>query len=204
MSSEPTPAGAPGELTQWLSRLRHGDREALDRVVARVYGELRTIARQRLGQEWGTRPMRTTELVHEAYLRLLRERQVAAGDRAEFFAVAANVMRRVLVDAARTRRRHKRGGGRSDVPLADVEAWLSDEEAEEVLELEAGLARLRELHPRGADVVVHRYFAGLTLEESAQVLGVSTKTVQRDWLAARAWLRKEIRGRGGEALAGDE
>jgi RNA polymerase sigma factor (TIGR02999 family) len=194
MVQRPTAPTAPGELTQWLSRLRHGDREALDRIVARLYGELRAIARQRLGHEWGTRPMRTTELVHEAYLRLLRERQLAVEDRAEFFAIAANVMRRVLVDAARARHRDKRGGGRSAVPIEEVEAWLSDEEATEVLELEAGLARLRELHPRGADVVMHRYFAGLSLEESAQVLGVSTKTVQRDWLAARAWLRKEIRG----------
>jgi RNA polymerase sigma-70 factor, ECF subfamily len=195
MADEDAAAATPGELTQWLGQLRHGDREALDRVVARVYGELRSIASQRLRGEWGTRPLRTTELVHEAYLRLLRERHLAVTDRAEFFAVAANVMRRVLVDAARSRRRDKRGGGDGEVALAEVEGWLSDQEAEEVLELEAGLDRLRELHPRGAEVVMHRYFAGLTLEESAQLLGVSTKTVQRDWLAARAWLRKEIRGR---------
>jgi RNA polymerase sigma-70 factor, ECF subfamily len=189
---------APGEVTQWLRELRGGDREALDRVVTRLYGELRAIARQRLGGEWSHRPMMTTELVHEAYLRLLRERRLAVEDRAEFFAAAANVMRRVLVDAARARRRHKRGGGKPDLPLDtelaldEISAGLSDQEASEILALETALERLRALHPRGADVVMHRYFAGLTLEESAQLLGVSAKTVQRDWLAARAWLRKEI------------
>jgi RNA polymerase sigma-70 factor, ECF subfamily len=191
---------APGEVTRWLRELRGGDRQALDRVVTRLYGELRAIARQRLGGEWSHRPMVTTELVHEAYLRLLRERRLAVEDRAEFFAAAANVMRRVLVDAARARRRRKRGGGKPDLPLdADAQlpldelgAGLSDREAAELLALETALERLRALHPRGAEVVMHRYFGGLTLEESAQVLGVSAKTVQRDWLAARAWLRKEI------------
>jgi RNA polymerase sigma-70 factor (ECF subfamily) len=185
---------APGEVTQWLRELRLGDREALDRIVSSLYGELRGIARQWLGREWGTRPMATTELVHEAYLRLLRERRLAADDRAQFFATAANVMRRILVDAARARRRAKRGGGKADLPLEQIESWLGDQEAGEILALESALERLRALHPRGAEVVVHRYFAGLSLEESAQLLGVSAKTIQRDWLAARAWLRKEIAG----------
>lgn len=195
MTVEPTPTNdAPGEVTLWLRELRRGDRESLDRVVSRLYGELRTIARQWLGREWGTRPMATTELVHEAYLRLLRERRLTVDDRTAFFAAAANVMRRILVDAARTRRRSKRGGGQGDLPLELVEAWLGDQEAGEILALDAALERLRGLHPRGAEVVMHRYFAGLSLEESAQLLGVSAKTVQRDWLVARAWLRKEIGG----------
>ena len=190
------PGGAPGEVTLLLRDLREGDREALDRIVARLYGELRDLARQRLRAEWGTAPMRTTELVHEAYLRLLRQGRLAADDRQGFFAVAANVMRRILVEAARARRRLKRGGGAAQVPLDDVEPLLAETEAEEVLRLDAALERLQELHPRSAQVVTHRYFAGLTLEESAQLLGVSAKTVQRDWLVARAWLRKEIEGAG--------
>jgi RNA polymerase sigma factor (TIGR02999 family) len=185
----PTP---PGEVTRWLAELRQGDRLALDGVVSRLYAELRAIARQRLRGEWGTRPMATTELVHEAYLRLLQERRLAVDDRAEFFAVAANVMRRILVDAARARHRLKRGGGVPDVPFDEVEAFLGDEEARDLLLLDEALERLQALQPRAAQVVVHRYFSGLTLEESARLLGTSTKTVQREWLAARAWLRKEI------------
>jgi RNA polymerase sigma factor (TIGR02999 family) len=187
----PQPNG-PGEVTRWLAELRQGDRLALDALVSRLYAELRAIARQRLRGEWGTRPMATTELVHEAYLRLLQERRLAVGDRAQFFAVAANVMRRILVDAARARHRIKRGGGEAPVPLDEVEAFLGEEEARDMLLLDAALERLQALQPRVAEVVVHRYFSGLTLEESARLLGTSTKTVQRDWLAARAWLRKEI------------
>jgi RNA polymerase sigma factor (TIGR02999 family) len=179
-------------VTRWLRALRDGDRPALDRIVARLYGELRGIAHQWLKREWGTRPMVTTELVHEAYLRLLKQRELAAADRVDFFAIAANVMRRILVEAARARHARKRGGKESDVPIGEVEAALGDREAEELLLLDAALGRLHELQPRAAQVVEHRYFAGLTLEESAQLLGVSAKTAQREWLAARAWLRKEM------------
>ncbi|HEX6862164.1 MAG TPA: ECF-type sigma factor [Thermoanaerobaculia bacterium] len=187
------PAGEPtGEVTALLHRLREGDRSALDGVVSALYAELRQIARQRLRGEWGTRLLMTTELVHEAYLRLLGQRRLAVEDRAEFFAVAANTMRRILVDSARTAQRKKRGGGVADVPLDEVAWFASDREAEEMLLLDQALERLGEIHPRGAQVVAHRYFAGLDLEESAALLGVSTKTVRRDWTAARAWLRKEL------------
>ena len=181
-----------GEVTALLYRLREGDRSALDRVVSVLYSELRQIAQRRLRGEWGTRLLMTTELVHEAYLRLLGQRQLAVEDRAEFFAVAANTMRRILVDAARTAQRKKRGGGVADVPLDEAAWFASDREAEEMLLLDQALERLEEIHPRGAQVVAHRYFAGLDLEESAALLGVSTKTVRRDWIAARAWLRKEL------------
>jgi RNA polymerase sigma-70 factor, ECF subfamily len=183
---------AAGEVTALLYRLREGDRSALDGVVSALYTELRQIARRRLRGEWGTRLLMTTELVHEAYLRLLGQRKLAVEDRAEFFAVAANTMRRILVDAARTAQRKKRGGGVADVPLEEVAWFASDREAEEMLLLDQALERLGEIHPRGAQVVAHRYFAGLDLEESAALLGVSTKTVRRDWTAARAWLRKEL------------
>ena len=188
----PEQTAAPGEVTRWLRALRQGERGALDRVVSRLYGELRSIAHQRLRGEWGTRPMVTTELVHEAYLRLLQQRQLLADDRQQFFALAANVMRRILVDAARARHARKRGGGRPDVPLDEVAELLGDEEAQEMLRLDEALDRLQALQPRAAEVVAHRDFAGLTAEESAALLGVSAKTVQREWTAARAWLRKEI------------
>jgi RNA polymerase sigma factor (TIGR02999 family) len=188
---DPVRNGA-GEVTALLGRLREGDRAALDRVVSTLYAELRQIARRRLHGEWGTRPLMTTELVHEAYLRLLGQRRLAVEDRAEFFAGAANTMRRILVDAARTRHRKKRGEGRPDLPLEEATWFATDREAEEMLLLDQALERLGEIHPRGAQVVAHRYFAGLDLEESAALLGVSTKTVRRDWIAARAWLRKEL------------
>ncbi len=195
-----SPAGSPasgaGEVTALLSRLREGDRSALDRVVAALYAELRQIARRRLRDEWGNRALRTTELVHEAYLRLLGQRQLAVADRAGFFAVAANTMRRILVEAARAAKRRKRGGGQAEVPLEEAAVggeWFAGEgEAEEMLLLDLALERLAALHPRAAQVVAHRYFAGLDLEESAALLGVSSKTVRRDWIAARAWLRKEL------------
>ena len=181
-----------GDVTELLCRLRDGDRGALDGVVAALYSELRQIAHRRLRGEWGTGALVTTELVHEAYLRLLGQRRLAVEDRAGFFAVAANTMRRVLVDAARTAQRKKRGGGQAEVPLEEAAWFASDREAEEMLLLDQALERLAEIHPRAAQVVAHRYFAGLDLEESASLLEVSTKTVRRDWIAARAWLRKEL------------
>jgi RNA polymerase sigma factor (TIGR02999 family) len=183
------PDGAP----HWFAQLRQGDRVALDALVSRHYDDLRAIARQRLRGEWGTPTMATTELVHETYLRLLQNRSLAVDGRAAFFAVAANVMRRILVDAARTRRRAKRGGGAPDVALDEVAPFLADEEGgRDLLLLDEALGRLRAVNPRAAEVVVHRYFGGLTLEESARALGTSTRTVHRAWLVARSWLRKEI------------
>jgi RNA polymerase sigma factor (TIGR02999 family) len=134
----PGPAAA-GEVTALLGRLREGDRAALDRVVATLYDELRQLARRRLRREWGTRALRTTELVHETYLRLLAQRRLAVADRAELFAIAATIMRRVLVDVARTRQRQKRGRGRADVPLEEAAWFASDREAEEMLLLDQAL-----------------------------------------------------------------
>jgi RNA polymerase sigma factor (TIGR02999 family) len=183
---------SPGEVTQWLSRLREGDAAALDQVVAVLYDELRLVARARLRAERPDHTLSPTALVNEVYLRLLGQHRIDASGRTEFFAVAARTMRRVLVDAARTRKRLKRGGNQERVPLEDVDAALSIREADELLALEAALERLAAQDPRAAEVVEKRFFAGLTLEETAASLGVSTKTVQRDWLAARAWLRKEV------------
>jgi RNA polymerase sigma factor (TIGR02999 family) len=183
---------SPGEVTVWLHRLREGDVAALDRIVAVLYDELRAVARARLRAERPDHTLSPTALVNEVYLRLLGQRRIDAAGRAEFFAVAARTMRRVLVDAARTRKRLKRGGDQERVPLEDVDAALSIREADELLALEAALERLAASDPRAAEVVEKRFFAGLTLEETAASLGVSTKTIQRDWLAARAWLRKEV------------
>lgn len=188
------PRASDGEVTRWLARLRDGDRAALDRLVPLLYDELRRLARERLRGERPGHTLETTALVHEAYFRLLEQRRIDAGDRLDFFAVASNTMRRVLIDHARARKRHKRGGGADAVPLDDVEGLLSERAAEEALAVDAALDRLAADSPRAARVVELRIFGGLTLEEIATVLDVSSKTAQRDWEAARAWLRKEIRG----------
>jgi RNA polymerase sigma factor (TIGR02999 family) len=165
-----------------------------DALVPFVYDELRRLARRHLRGERPGHTLRTTALVHEAYLRLAEQNGLSGGDRTRFFAAASNTMRRVLVDHARRRGRLKRGGGDEPVSLGDVADCLSDEECHELVALDAALDRLGAANPRAATVVQHRFFGGLGLDEIAEVLGVSSKTVQRDWIAARAWLRKEVAG----------
>ena len=164
----------------------------VDELVPQLYEELRRLARAHLRRERPGHTLGTTALVHEAYVRLAGQAGLSADDRTRFFAIASNTMRRVLVDYARERRRIKRGGGAAAVPLDDVEPFLSEEEADELLALDDALDRLATLDPRAASVVQHRFFGGFTLEETASLLDVSLKTVQRDWVAASAWLRKEV------------
>jgi RNA polymerase sigma factor (TIGR02999 family) len=183
-----------GDVTVWLERWRGGDREALERLLPLVYGELREVARRALRRERADHTLSATALVHEAYLRLLGQRRIAATDRTELLSIAACTMRRLLVDYARRRGRDKRGAGAEPLPLEEAESFLTDRQAEELLALDLALDRLAAANPRGRQVIEHRYFAGLSLEESAQVLGVSAKTVHRDFLASSAWLRKELHG----------
>lgn len=164
-------------------------------LIAQLYDELRALAHSHLRSERTGHTLSTTALVHEAYLRLSTQMGLAKLERAEFFGAASRTMRRVLVDHARTRNRTKRGGGVEALPLDEaVASYLTDDEADELLALDQALERLRAMNPRGADVVERRFFAGLSLDEVADSLSVSKKTVQRDWMAARAWLRKEIAG----------
>jgi len=186
---EPGPTDSP--VTTWLHRLRDGDPDALERLLPLVYDDLRVLARAQLRGERAGHTLSATALVHEAYMRLDAREHLTPGDRRHFFAIAAQAMRRVLIDYARTRNRRKRGGG--EVPIdIDEGALISDEAAEELLCLDEALDRLARANPRAAQVVEQRFFAGLTLDETAEVLGVSSKTVQRDWISARAWLWKEI------------
>jgi RNA polymerase sigma factor (TIGR02999 family) len=187
---------APSAITLWLERLHAGEPDAFERLVPLVYDELRQVARRQLSRELRHHTLSATALVHEVFLRLVRQRRIDAGDRETFLAVAASTMRRILVDHARRRQRQKRGGGGASDPL-DAElapALLADREIDEVLAVDRLLARLGELDERAARVVEYRIFAGLTLEETAAALNTSVKTVQRSWSAARAWLRKEIAG----------
>lgn len=183
---------ATGQITVWLRRLREGDDDAFEYLVPLVYDELHKLARSHLRRERRGHTLGATALVNEVYIKLVGQHVIDAADRVQFFGIAGGTMRRFLCDYARMRKRLKRGSGRRPIPLEDVEPFLSDEEADEVLGLDEALERLAEIDPRGSEVVQHRFFSGLTLEETAEALGVSLRTVQRDWTAARAWLRKEI------------
>jgi len=180
------------DVTRWLERMSEGDPDALDRVVRLLYDELRATAQNRLRLERSDHTLSATALVNEVYLRLTRLNRISVSDRVQFFAIAATTMRRVLVDYARARQREKRGGGKPHIPLEEVEPFLSEAESEEVLVLDAALERLAQMNERAAKVVEQRFYGGLSVEETAQALGVSTKTVQRDWITARAWLRNEV------------
>jgi RNA polymerase sigma factor (TIGR02999 family) len=169
-----------------------GEQQTVDDFVARHYDELRRLAHRYLRRERADVTLQTTGLVNEAYLRLAGAEGIRTDEKTRFFALASTTMRRVIVDHARSRRRQKRGGAADRVPLVDVEWMLSDTEAEELVVLDEALSRLERINPRGSEVVQYRFFGGLTLDETAQLLGVSAKTIQRDWLAARAWLRKEV------------
>ena len=181
-----------GQITRWLSELRDGNREALDRLIPVLYGELRKIAAQKLRGERSGHTLSTTALVNEAYLKLLKREEIFVSDRSQFLAVASDTMRRILVDYARARKRQKRGGEKDPVPLEEAEAFMSAKEADELLALDEALTRLEKFDARAKQVVEYRFFGGLTLEETAQVLDVSPKTAQRAWTSARLWLRKEV------------
>ncbi len=156
-----------------------------------VYAELRRLAHHYLSHERPGHTLQATALVHEVYLRLIPHDEATWDDRARFIAIAAHVMREVLVEHARSRNRLKRGGDQTRIPLVD-EVALVDDDASRWDDLDRALDRLATLHPRQAKVVELRYFGGMTLDETARVLTVSQKTVKRDWSVARAWLRREL------------
>ena len=179
-------------VTQLLAKWRSGNEQALGELTGLVYQELRSLAQRHLRRERHNHTIQRTALVNEAFVRLSGQRVLEWQNREQFLSLAAQIMRRVLVDHARRRGRQKRGAAPERVPLEDVELVLSDDEADELVALDEALTRLEQINSRGSEVVQYRFFGGLTLDETAEILGVSAKTVQRDWLAARAWLRKEV------------
>lgn len=188
-----------GPITVWLEKWRAGDPEALDGLLPLVYRELREVAQRQLRRESPAHTLSATGLVHEAYLRLLAQRELVAVDRDHFFAIAARTMRRILVDHARARLAKKRGGERpAELDDEVAPAILGSWDPEEVLDTDAALSRLAERSERAVRVIECRVFAELTLEETAAALGLSRKSVQRTWTAAAAWLRKELGRSGGE------
>jgi RNA polymerase sigma factor (TIGR02999 family) len=167
------------------------DRLAAD-FVPRLYDELRALAHRHLRRERTGHTLGTTDLVHEAYLRLAGPAGLTVEGRTHFLNAASGTMRRVLVDYARQRKRIKRGEEPTPVSFDEVESFLTDDEAEEIDALNDALDRLAVVSPRAAEVVQHRFFGGYTVDETAGLLALSAKTVQRDWLVASAWLRKEV------------
>jgi RNA polymerase sigma factor (TIGR02999 family) len=189
--------GAPVNVTELLVAWNAGDEGARDRLVSIVYAELQRLARRHLARESGEAPQ-TTALVHEAYLRLVDQRSVRWQNRAHFYAIAAQMMRRILIDHARARLSERRGGGAPHLPL-DAAAEVSGERGAQLVALDEALGRLAEVDPRKSRVVEMRFFGGMSVEETAEALGVSKVTVMRDWSTARAWLQREVERAGGSS-----
>lgn len=185
---------APTEsVTDLLVAWNGGDPSALDRLIPLVERELRRLARRHMRREGPAHTLQTTALVNEVYLKLVDQTHAHWHNRAHFFAVAAQLMRRILVDHARRNLRRKRGGGAGDLPLEDA-AVLSHEKSAEMLALDEALDRLARLDPLKARVVELRHFGGLSVKETAEVLKVAEVTVIRHWGFAKSWLKREVRG----------
>jgi len=175
-----------------LRRWSDGKREALDELMPLVYEELHRQAARYLRRESQGHTLQTTALIHEAYLKLIDQREVQWQNRAHFFAIAAQAMRRILVDYARTKQREKRGGGDAKLPLEEAMSVAVDEKVVDLIALDEALTRFATIDLQQARVVELRYFSGLSLEETAEVLHISRATVARDWNVTRAWLHREL------------
>jgi RNA polymerase sigma-70 factor, ECF subfamily len=182
---------APGEVTQILHELQNGDPTAEERLIPHVYGELRRLASHYMRRERSDHTLQATALVHEAYLKLIDQHEVNWQGRAHFLGIAAQLMRRILVDHARSHHAVKRGGEQQRIPLDDV-IIFSESKSSELIALDEALSRLAQIDARQSRIVELRFFAGLSVEETAEVLSISPKTVKRDWSVARAWLHREI------------
>ncbi len=180
------------EVTQLLQQWQDGDGDAMDRLMPMVYDELRKLAHHHLKREHNRHTIHTTDLVHEAFLNLIGQDPISWQNRAHFFAIASRVMRRVLIWYARKRDAAKRGGGQPNLALDKVVVF-SDDRIEELLALDQALGRLEKMDTRLCRVVECRYFGGLSVKETAEVLNVSPATIKRDWQTAKAWLRVELR-----------
>lgn len=181
----------PAEVTELLHRVASGDKTAEADLVPRIYEELRRIAQIYLRRERPGHTLQATALVHEAYLKLMQQQEIDWKDRSHFFAVAAQVMRRILVDYARQKGAAKRGGNAPRI-LLNEEIAVTDDQCALVTGIDEALNRLQRVNPRQASIVELRFFSGLSMEEIATVLGLASRTVKRDWMLARAWLYGEL------------
>ena len=189
---------SPHDVTQMLHDWSEGDRGAAERLMPLVYDELRKLARDYLRRERADHTLQPTALVNEAYLKLVDQTRVNWQNRSHFFGIAAQIMRRILVDHARSHAAEKRGGLRHKLSLDEANV-LPAERALDLIELDDALRRLSEVFPRKGQVIELRFFGGLSVEETAHVLGVSDKTVMREWQSAKLWLYRELDREGGEA-----
>lgn len=183
------------EITELLAEWRDGNQSALDELYPLVYDELHRLARRYMSRERKGHTLQTTALIHEAYVRLVDQRNVQWANRSHFFAISAQIMRRILIDHARRHAYAKRGGGARQVSLEEA-ATIVPDHSEELLRLDEALKSLAEMDPRRSQVVELRYFGGLNNEEIAGVLHISENTVTRDWNMARAWLYQQLTGSG--------
>lgn len=186
-------ARSSGEVTVLLQQIRGGDSAAAQKLIPLVWDELRSLARLQLRGERPGHTLQPTALVNEAYLRLVTDQARDWQNRAHFIGVSVSVMRRILIDYARRKQTLKRGAGKHVFDARKDYAGLSYKQADELLALDIALEQLEKLNPRQRQVVELRYFGGLSAEETAEVLKVSRVTVERDWLAARAWLKRQVR-----------
>jgi len=186
---------APHEVTQLLIDWSGGDQAALEKLMPLVYEELHRLAHRHMGRERPGHTLQTSGLVNEAYLRLIDQSQVRWQNRAHFYGIAAQMMRRILVDYARNRHYAKRGGNNRQVSLTEA-LIVSEQRGAQVVALDDALKTLAAIDERKSQIVELRFFAGLSIEETAEVLAVSPGTVMRDWTLAKAWLRREMVGRG--------
>jgi len=184
--------GNEQNITELLLAWNEGNREALDKLMPLVYDELHRQAARFLRRERSDHTLQTTALIHEAYLKLVDQREANWESRTHFFAIAANLMRRILVDYARSKKREKRGGDYLILPLEEAEAVAGKEKSIDLMAIDEALTKLEKIDQRQAKIVELRYFGDLTLEETAQALGVSRTTVADDWAMAKAWLHREL------------
>lgn len=182
---------ASHSVTKLLEQWNNGDREALDKLMPLIYEELKKMAKRYMRQQNPAHTLQTTALIHEAYLRMVKQKEKHFENRAHFFGVAAQAMRHILVDYARERHTAKRGGGTRPISLEEA-ALVTQERAAEVIALDDALKKLEELSQRQSRVVELRYFGGLSVEETAAVLEVSPDTVMRDWSMAKTWLNRAL------------
>lgn len=188
---------AQPDVTALLSQLTQGNQEAAEQLIPLVYDELKRLARSYMRRERDDHTLQTTALVHEAYLRLVRQKATNWQSRSHFFGIAAQLMRRILVDHARGHSREKRGGEKIVLPLNEALVF-SPEHSEELVKLDEALERLSRLDARQSRIVELRFFGGLSVEETSEFLGVSPKTVKRDWAVAKVWLHGELRRSDGD------
>jgi len=196
-------AAIPQEITELLMRWKGGDQDALDRLTQLVYPELRRMARQYMNRENPAHTLQTSALINEAYLRLVDQQHTQWNDRLHFFAVAAQIMRHILIDHARRRHFAKRGAGAQHVPL-DETSVIHQDRAAEFVALDHALRRLADFDARKSQVVELKFFGGLTVEEIAEVMKLSPITIKREWRSAKAWLHLEISEEHGANKSGND